>query len=133
MRFWSKSDFCLCPPCGSLPLSASERALLTGWWVDAGRKLRLAGPATDLDRLVEIDFQDSERTIPKQVVGGKSGQSAEGHESNPFGCGVFLGHWRPDSKLKPEQRIRVAVKVMQKFKRDGRSGELLNGDSALPP
>ena len=36
-------------------------------------------------------------------------------------------------KLKPEQRIRVAVKVMQKFKRDGSSGELLNGDSALPP
>jgi hypothetical protein len=109
-------------PFGSPPLTESESVLLTGCWVDAGRKLRLAAYATDLDRFVEIDFEDSERTTPRQVVGGKSGLSAKDHKEDPFGCGVFLGRWRPDSQLKPDQRMQVAVKVMRRyddFNRDG--------------
>ncbi len=107
-------------PFGSPPLSESESALLTGCWVDAGRKLRLASYATDLDRFVEIDFEDSARTTPRQVVGGKSGVSAANHQNDSFGCGVFLGRWRPDSQLKPDQRVQVAVKVMERdVHRDG--------------
>ncbi len=81
---------------------------------DGCRQLRLAGCATDLDCFVEIEFQDNDRTIPKQVAGGKSGQSAEWHHSANFGYGVYLGRWRRDSKLNQEQRMQVAVKVMRK-------------------
>ena len=112
-------------PFGSPPLSESESALLTGCWVDAGRKLRLAAFSTDLDRVVEIDFEDSARTTPRQVVGGKSGLSAAKHRNDPFGCGVFLGRWRPDSQLKPDQRVQVAVKVMR------RKGAIENRDGAF--
>ena len=76
------------------------------------RQLRLGGLATDLDLFVEIEFEDSGRTAPKQVVGGKSGRSAEEGIGSAFGHGVYLGRWRPDAKLKPEQSMPVAVKVM---------------------
>jgi hypothetical protein len=120
-------------PFGSPPLSVSESALLTGCWVDAGRKLRLAAKATDLDRFVEIDFEDSARTTPRQVVGGKSGLSAAKHRNNPFGCGVYLGRWRPDSQLKPDQRVQVAVKVMQREEggMENRDGAFHNRHSVL--
>ena len=32
-------------------------------------------------------------------------------------CGVFIGRWRPNSRLEPSLRTRVAVKVMEKDKR----------------
>ena len=117
-------------PFGSPPLSESESALLTGCWVDAGRKLRLVSFATDLDRFVEIDFENG---APRQVVGGKSGVSACKHTEDSYGCGVYLGRWRPDSQLKPDQRVQVAVKVMERGVHDHENpdGAFHNRHSAL--
>ncbi len=99
-------------------LTDAEDALLSSCWVHfCCRHLRLAAAAaTDLDCFVEIEFVG---TSPRQVVGGKSGQSAKHDQDQPFGDGVYLGRWRQDSKLKPDQRRLVAVKVMQK---NGRCG-----------
>ncbi len=50
--------------------------------------------------------------------GGRSGASY--HESAKHvknKCGVYIGHWRPKSNLNPEQRTRVAIKVMEKGKK----------------
>ncbi len=91
--------------------------LLTGSCTD-GCQLLLGGLATDLDRFVEIEFSGSTRSLPTLVAGGKSGQSAQHRPAIPFetgfGYGVYLGRWRRDAKLKPEQGTRVAVKVMHR-------------------
>jgi hypothetical protein len=42
--------------------------------------------------------------------GGRTGTSAEYSQK----CGVYIGRWRPNSKLNPDLRARVAVKVMAK-------------------
>ena len=97
------------------PPSVPYAALLTGSCTD-GCHLRLGSRLHDLDVKVEIEFSDSIRSLPTLVTGGKSGQSAHHRPAIPFatgfGYGVYLGRWRRDAKLKPEQGTRVAVKVM---------------------
>jgi hypothetical protein len=50
---------------------------------------------------------------PKECEGGKSGASVK-QSSYRDKCGVYIGRWRPNSKLDPLLRTRVAVKVMEK-------------------
>ena len=55
---------------------------------------------------------------PLGCPGGKSGASAkDAARSVRPQCGVFIGRWRPNSRLEPSLRTRVAVKVMEKDKR----------------
>ncbi len=52
---------------------------------------------------------------PKLCEGGKSGAShTQSRHPDKDKCGVYIGRWRPNSKLDPLLRTRVAVKVMEK-------------------
>jgi hypothetical protein len=61
--------------------------------------------------------------------GGRTGasvQSSAKHVKNK--CGVYIGHWRPNSNLNPEQRTRVAIKVMEKGKKNADIQHLVRMD-----
>jgi hypothetical protein len=54
---------------------------------------------------------------PLLAEGGRTGGSFRAAATSVQGqCGVFIGRWRPSSKVDPHLRTRVAVKVMEKHK-----------------
>lgn len=63
---------------------------------------------------------------PKVCAGGKSGASAKkARAQDRDRCGVYIGRWRPNSKLDPALRAHVAVKVMEKGKKSNRDTQHL--------
>jgi hypothetical protein len=59
-------------------------------------------------------------------AGGKSGASAtKARHQDRDRCGVYIGRWRPNSKLDPALRTRVAVKVMEEGKKSNRDTQHL--------
>lgn len=103
------------------------------------KQLRLVSATNDMDGFVEIELDRQGYTCtlcPQQMQepwpllltpstsrpivceGGRTGASVTESRDHVRGkCGVFIGRWRPNSKLDPAMRTRVAVKVMEKGKK----------------
>ncbi len=56
-------------------------------------------------------------SLPLLAEGGQTGASFKDAAADVKAqCGVFIGRWRPSSKVDPHLRARVAVKVMEQHK-----------------